>query len=498
MKKKTVAFFLCAAMAFASLSACSSPASSQSGVGFDSLQNENDIPEDDTSFKLSYTLTDSLDPFEAQTLNNQILAQLVFDGLFELDGSFKASAKTAESYRYSDKTELEVTLKKGIFFSNGKPLTADDVVYSFKKAADSAYWGNSLIGIASCSKEDENTVVFHLRYHNSYAHNLLIFPIVSSEGYENGYPVGSGRYRFDDDNGSTVLRVVKGNGFYPHLTTIRLENVISYESIDNAVNIGNISFAFRDLGSGSSMKLNCESKLVNMNNLVYLGVNGKEGVTANADIRKAISLAIDREELVKGPYNEYAYVAESVFNPKFELATAKIFSANADLIAAQQTVAKSPFSSPSLSLIVNAENTDRVNCAKMIKSQLEEAGFKVKLTEVSSYEKYTERIENENFDLYLGETRISPDMSLRSFLSSGGSTSYGIDFKSCEAAKQYKNYSDGQTDLGEFLLAFSEEMPYIPLLYRNGMICYSSDMKGDMQGTFTDCFANIEDWYFAS
>lgn len=38
---------------------------------------------------------------------------------------------------------------------------------------------------------------------------------------------------------------------------------------------------------------------MNMNNLVYLGINNKSGVTANAYIRKAISLAVDREVLVK-------------------------------------------------------------------------------------------------------------------------------------------------------------------------------------------------------
>ena len=263
------------------------------------------------------------------------------------------------------------------------------------------------------------------------------------------------------------------------------------------MNIGNISFAFRDLGSGSDMKMTCKSKAVNMNNLVYLGVNGKEGITRNAQIRKAVSLAIDREALAKGPYNEYGVAAESVFNPKFELSQAKIFSLSADVSAAKQAIEKSSYSSPSLSLIVNAENADRVSCAKLIKMQLEEVGFSVRLTEVSSYEKYAERIKEESFDLYLGETRISPDMSLQTFLSSDGATSYGIDTNGSETAKQYENYINGKTDIGAFLLAFSEEMPYIPLVYRNGMICASNAMKGDIQGSFTDCFKNIENWYFA-
>jgi len=46
------------------------------------------------------------------------------------------------------------------------------------------------------------------------------------------------------------------------------------------------------------------------------------------------------------------------------------------------------------------------------------------------------------------------------------------------------------------MLTFTEEMPFVPLLYRQGMLCYSRSMRGDMQGYGDNCFANIEDWYF--
>ena len=52
--------------------------------------------------------------------------------------------------------------------------------------------------------------------------------------------------------------------------SLQLENITSYESIDNAVNIGNISFAFRDLSRDSSRKISSNKKMVNMNNLVYI------------------------------------------------------------------------------------------------------------------------------------------------------------------------------------------------------------------------------------
>ena len=501
MAKRITAILLCAALLAAVFSACSAPEPEPEPAEDTTvpiISAADSIPADDTTFKLSYTQSDSLNPYKAKTLNNQIIGQLVFEGLFKLDGNFNASANIAESYRYPDPQTLEVTIKSGLAFSDGSLLNSEDVAYSFRQAVDSSYWGNSLGGISSCSAESNTVIVFRLKYPNAYAHNLLSFPIVSNENSEDGFTIGSGRYYFAKENGETVLKANTQNGFSPHLTTIHLENITSLESIDNAINIGNISLAFRDLGRDSSRKITSGKRLVNMNNLVYLGVNNKRGITANANIRKAISLAIDREMLVKSPYNSYAQTATTVFHPQFELATTNIFDSSADVNAAKQAIAQSGVSSLSLSLIVNGDNTDRVTCAKMIKQQLEAVGFSVSVTTVDSFEKYEERIKNESFDLYLGETKITPDMSLNTFFSSDGATHYGIDSEKCKSAEQYEKYINGEAELGAFLLTFSDEMPYIPLLYRKGMICYSKAMNGDMQGNYNDCFANIENWYFKS
>lgn len=498
MAKKIIAIILSAALITAVLSSCSS-----SGTGPESTtlapksEETTAIPNDDTTFKLSYTQSDSLNPFEAVTLNNQIIDQLVFESLFDLDDNYKSSLNIATSYEYTDSTTLEVSIQSGSVFSDGSALSADDVVYSFKKAAESPYWGNSLNSISSCRAESDNVVIFKLEYPNSYAHNLLIFPIISSSGDSNGYPVGSGRYCFADENGETVLKAAAKKNFAPHITTIHLENITSSESIDNAINIGNISFAFRDLSRDSSQKISAGKKLVNMNNLVYIGVNNKSGCTSNSYIRKAISLAVDRETLVKSAYGNFAQIANSVFNPQFELSTTKLFEKSADINAAKQAIYQSGISDLSLSLLVNGDNTDRVTCAKLVKQELETAGFSVNLVMAESYEQYQQLVTSESFNLYIGETKIAPDMALHSFFASDGSTHYGIDTGS-KAAEEYYNYINGDAELGTFLLAFSDEMPYIPLLYRKGMICFTKAMNGDIQGTYTDCFSNIEDWYFSS
>lgn len=453
---------------------------------------------DDTSFKLSYTQADSLDPFKAETQNNQVLASLVFESLFDLDESYEPVANIASEYEFTDSKTIKVTYNDGIIFSDGSPLEADDIIYSFNAAKKSDAYANSLKYISYAEKGDGNTIYFYLKRENPNAVSLLTFPIASTNDDENGFPIGSGRYAYAEIDGKTVLKAVENNGFDPYITTVNLVNIAAADSIDNAVNIGNISYAFRDLSSAVSKRMNCAKKLVNMNNLVYIGINSMAGITADAQIRKAISLATDRTTIAESAYNGYAEVAASPFNPSSSIAqNIKIFSQEADTATAKQLLSQSGIKDDKLklSILVN-KNNNRAAAAALLKSQLEAAGFTVTI-ETESAKEYTRRIKNIEFDIYIGEVKLSDDMSLYPFFDDeSGGVRYGIDNENLTSDDLYKSYLAGETELGKFILAFNEEMPYVPLVYKKGMICYTKAMHGDMQGYYGNFFSNIDTWNF--
>ena len=133
--------------------------------------------------------------------------------------------------------------------------------------------------------------------------------------------------------------------------------------------------------------------------------------------------------------------------------------------------------------------------ANLIKTQLETAGFTVTVDK-QNFSNYTDRIENGNFDIYIGEVKLGNDMSLYPFFDEDGGTSYGIDNENNECDDLYKSFLSGEEELGKFILSFNEEMPFIPLVYKKGMICYSKALNGDMQGYYGNFFSNIEDWNF--
>lgn len=493
MAKRSIALLLALALTVTLFSACTN---STPGQAETTTKPQTTFVTDNDNFKLSYTQSDSLNPFKSKTQNNQVLADLVFESLFDLDSSYTAQPNLATGYEFTNSTTLKVIVPSGLTFSDQSPLTATDVVDSFQQAKDSPAYGSGLQGIRSATAENANTVVFTLRHPSPYGQNLLTFPIAKANA-KGDYPIGSGRYSYKTVKNETVLVANKSASFNPHITTIHLVNIAAADSIDNAVNIGNITYAYRDLSENSSKRMTATKKQISQNNLVYIGFNNRSGAFANAHLRRAVSLAVDRSALAKSAYAGFATAACSVYNPAFDLASGtRLFAENADPAAAKQQIALSKVSDSALkiTLLVN-QNDNRLTAANQIKTALEAVGFTVQL-QISKFNDYKARIKNLNYDLYIGEVKLQNDMCLYPFFSTDGAAHYGISQSKNSTAALYKNYTAGKTELGKFMLSFSEEMPFAPLVYRKGMICYSKSLRGDIQGQYGNFFANIEDWYF--
>ena len=496
MNKKITAVFLMICIIICSLSACASTKTNQENRQ-PAIQTTTEPEADEKGFKLSYSQSDSLNPFESDTLNNQVVQNLVFESLFVLDESLEAQPQLATGYQYTDSKTLSVTIESGNIFSDGSPITAKSIVNSFEKAKSSYRWANSLKPVSSASVVSDTEIKFSLAYSNPNAHKLLTFAIAKDGTDKKGYPIGSGRYKFGEGNGMVYLKVnKKKEGFKPHFTKIQLINITSSESIENAINIGNISYAFRDLSEGSNAKIHSNKKAVNLNNLVYIGINCNTGITNNEYIRRAISLAVDREALVKSAYQGYAKSANSVFTGVSSIGKqTAVFESTADTAAAKQAISQSGYDEKELKIdILINSNPNRLAAARLIKQQLEAVGFKVTINKASN-KAFKSKVKNRSFDLYIGETKIPADMNLNSFFSKKGETRWGINL-SGKSAKAYKGYLSSENEIGSFILSFSQEMPFIPLLYRQGMICYSKSLHGDMQGYYDNYFSNIQDWYY--
>ena len=487
--KKIAVFILILSLIATLLSGCdkTKPVTGDEPVGGSSISDKKE-----GILKLAYSKADMLDPFTSSMSANIQIMGLIYDGLYKINENYEPVPVIAKSSIVSG-TSINVTLDSAVF-SDGTPITSSDVVYSFEQARYSPNYSTRLRNFIQANVSSANMLVFTLETADPYALSCLTFPIVKS-GSEGELPVGSGRYIPQISGESTYLVVnSKKADFNPAIKTIMLVPVRDSSSIESSLEIGNTGFYYNDLGNGSYLRINAQTVDMGINNFIYLGFNSESEVFMDSNLRQAVNLAINRKEIVTTAFQGHARAAYSPFNPDLYALSSKDLVVSMDLPKAEEHIARSEtdITSKEISLLVNKENQFKFEAAEFIKGYLETLGFKVNLKSYAA-DYYTEAVKLGSYDLYIGEVRFSPNMDL--FPIFGGDVSYGID-PLCPSVTRYSQFLNGKCELMDFVNTFNEDLPLIPLCYRNAAASYTNSMQGDFNSCDGDVFYNIEEWSF--
>ena len=133
-----------------------------------------------------------------------------------------------------------------------------------------------------------------------------------------------------------------------------------------------------------------------------------------------------------------------------------------------------------------------MTCAETIARNLRAIGIDVTLRALV-YDEYISALSSGDFDMYIGEVKLTPDMSLDPFFNENGSVNYGIDTSS-STAKAYYDFVSGKIDISTFIQVFSLEKPFIPLLFREGIAYYSRELSYEDSINEYEPFRNIYSW----
>ena len=223
--------------------------------------NVSSTPTDDTTETLTvisvlYSSNDSLDPYKAETELNRRLSSLMFDPLVKLNTVLQPEKVLAKDIQLNGK-ECIVTLKNA-YFSDGTPVTAEDVEFSLNKAlkATLTVYPKQLSSIKSYEPISSDTLKIELKKADSYFINLLDFPIIKKDSdklYDENKielpPIGSGRFVFDNST-----KQLDANTTYicgkPTIETVKLINAPDDAVINYNLEVGNVSIFNTDLNDG--------------------------------------------------------------------------------------------------------------------------------------------------------------------------------------------------------------------------------------------------------
>ena len=499
--KKTV-WLLCLVLCFSAFTSCRSNPSTNVSSSITSSETSSTASEGEQEriFSLAYFANDSFNPYLASQSVNFYLGSLLYDPLVTIKNDFSVEPIIADNISFEGNI-CTVTLKKGLKFSDGTKVTARDVVSSFSAAKGSAYYAQRLSNASSCKAKD-GAVVFTLKKADKNFAKNLTFPIIKG-GSKQSMAVGSGRYRFATDSASDGLVKNEYNTLRKlGIDSISLTQIHKYSTLPHMVKIGSVNYVYANLDSSLNFAASSSSAVL-MNNLVYLGVNSNNALLANQDFRKAVSLCVNRKNILTDAYAGAGFATAAPFHPKASGLNSKDYSiALNDASAAGILLGTCGYTQKNengifmldetaemrLRLAVNSENTARKRAAQSVKLNLEAAGIGVDIIEESA-DAYKVRIASGDYDLFIGEVKLTADNDISSLLSPGSLNAVNDEGATLLA---YNQYLAGEITLEDFLRTFDLKTPFIPILYRNGTAFFSATLNGNQTVTEYDVFAAMD------
>src|SRR4029078_10469437 len=144
----------------------------------------------------------NLDPRVGTDEASQKIHQLIFNALVHIDSQLRVVPELAESIEHPDPLTYVARLRHGVLFHNGRELTSEDVVYTFRSFLDPTFKGRSgaYRVVAAVNAIDPYTVDFKLKNPlNSFPVTLVMGIARDGSGAGNARkPIGTGPYRLTE------------------------------------------------------------------------------------------------------------------------------------------------------------------------------------------------------------------------------------------------------------------------------------------------------------
>ena len=373
----------------------------------------------------------SVDLTTVHNNNSIFVADQIMEPLFMgTDDGKEVKPWLAEGYEVSDDLlTYTVTLRDDVTFSNGDPMTADDVKFSIEattKTADTGGWGYLNEGIDTITVIDDTTVQIMVKYPWSpFIAVLSLFSnaivpanyggVSAEEFYE--APVGTGPFAWGEWKKGQSLKLVKNENYWqkgkpyldsvtwtvvPDVNTRKLQLQGGQIDIDEAPDWSSFSSLENTPGIVATA---FKSTLIS-----HVAFNQLSKPFDDVHVRRAIAFAIDREALIDAVLFGNGTPANSLLNPGSPYYDKDVKGPTYDIEKAKAELAMSSVPDGfSTSISISSGNTEQASNAQIIQSELAEIGIDM---EIKPLEPTATRqaVQSGDFDMTLtGWTMDMPD-----------------------------------------------------------------------------------------
>ncbi len=461
------------------------------------------------------------------------LRALIHASLLTIDHAGNLQPQLAESLPNvsDDLKTYTIKLKPNLKWQDGKPITAEDVTYTIKNVQNKGTGSYLRYSFKFVKAEpiDDLTIEFKLKDPSAaFSENLLIglLPQHLNGLYDNLSPLGAGPYKlkkfqYGPDRAITGAELIANEYYQPHrpyISKITLKFYDKAEDLKRAYETGDIKNLGK-LANGVNADPNSNSNDLKINLPQYQAVffnQGKNDILKSLRVRQALTLATDREEIIKNVYGGKAIsiggpvVGDlSVPPPTFSLDTAR------DLLNQEGWQIREDgwrYKSNRQLQIVLATNeiSSNIKAAQILRSQWEQIGVKLEVLPNPNLNFFENVLSPRNYEAVLLFENTGHDPDPYSFWHSSQITDPGLNFAGVRNAEVDKTIIEARstTDIerrqqlyAKFIDLINSESPAVFLAQPYYLYIADKNIKNikiDRLVVPQERFSNIHEWYISS
>lgn len=392
----------------------------------------------DDVFSLNCNPDYSFNPLVATNHSNQLVCNLVYENIVELDNDFNVIPNLIENPTALNDTNTfwQFDIVKGHTFHDGTEVTGRDICYSIGLSVSSDRFTGRWAAYQGASYDDDH-IYITLGIADTQIMKLLNIPVIQYGTMGDDYPMGSGPYTYNDDH--TELHAYEGyTGFYNGegysglpIDVIYLKQYTTAETILSAFEDGlvdavtNDPSSYTDIGYASTNEIHTYATT----NFHFIGFNEDSNTLCSYNtFRVAMNYAFDRDYFAETLAEGNAVAAAVPMYPtcaEYPTELANSLDYNLELCkAVLENMGIQDYDDDGLleymsgsaqeielSLIVCSDSSVKAGVARRFQEDMASIGLTVNVRELT-WDEYQTALEEGEFDMYYAEIRLRNDFDL--------------------------------------------------------------------------------------
>lgn len=467
-----------------------------------------------------------LNPILSNDSASNEISDWLFNGLFKYDKNGIIDLDLAQSYTFETPTKLIVKLKQNVLWHDGVKFSANDVLFTYQKIIDPKV-PNSIKSnfkeVKSVKVIDDYTL--EINYKNPYFKAIEVWMVgilpkhileneknlLTSKFNKN--PIGTGSYKLKEFKVGQDIELIANDKYFegtPKIAKILYQflpdpNTSFLYLKQKKLDVDGLSPIQIDRQIDDNFRQNYKIIEKPSFSYDYVGFNLNNPKFKDKRVREALSLAINRQELVdilffghgkicNGPFlpNTFAY-NKDVKSPKQDLKKAK------ELLKSLGYDEKNPFT---FEVVTNTASDTRINSALIIQHQLQKAGVVMKI-KVMEWQAFVNTVVlPKKFEAILLGWGLSLTPDAYSIWHSSSSYIGGFNLlyyknKKVDELIEKGSHIINREELGvvykEIFKLINEDVPCLFLYIPNSISVVNKNIK-NIEPTFLGIMHNQKDW----